>query len=50
LSLWEDILRELEKNLSEQVIDTWFRPLRYVAFENNSLLMEARPQRLPEQK
>jgi chromosomal replication initiator protein len=41
LSLWEDILRELEKNLSEQVIDTWFRPLRYVAFENKSLLMEA---------
>ncbi len=41
MSLWEDILRELEKNLSEQVIDTWFRPLRYVAFENKSLLMEA---------
>jgi chromosomal replication initiator protein len=41
LKLWENILQELEKNLSDQVIDTWFRPLRYVAFENKSLLMEA---------
>ncbi|NIO15434.1 MAG: chromosomal replication initiator protein DnaA [Deltaproteobacteria bacterium] len=41
MKFWEDILLELEKNLSDQVVDTWFRPLRYVAFENKSLLMEA---------
>jgi len=38
--LWENILQDLETHLSEQVIDTWFRPLKYVAFENNQLLLE----------
>lgn len=40
MKLWESILRKLEKKLSDQVIDTWFRPLRYVSFENENLLME----------
>ncbi|RMG59541.1 MAG: chromosomal replication initiator protein DnaA [Deltaproteobacteria bacterium] len=39
--LWKNILKELESRLSEQVVETWFRPLKYLAFENNQLLMEA---------
>lgn len=39
-NLWKKILSTLEEHLSEQVIDTWFRPLKYVAFEKNQLLLE----------
>ncbi len=38
--LWKKILDELERHLSDQVVDTWFRPLKYLAFENDNLLME----------
>jgi chromosomal replication initiator protein len=40
MDFWNQILSHVEKNLSRQSFDTWFRPINFIFFENEILRLK----------
>jgi chromosomal replication initiation ATPase DnaA len=38
-TVWDELLEQVAERLSQQVFDTWFRPLRFVSTDDDARLV-----------